>query len=184
MPRNLGPGPVFVYESITAARRWQPYAVRSLFVLAVLAALAMVWSEMAGKANQANIPVSLRSLASLGENFYYTIGTVQLIVILLAAPAATAGSVCVDRERGTLSHVLVTDLSNTEVVVGKLFARLAPVASLVLAAVPVMAIATLLGGIVPSAIATLTAVSLAVAVFACSLALAFSARASSGSWGR
>src|SRR4051794_1219661 len=33
MPRRWGPGPVFVYESIAASRRWQHYAARSLFVL-------------------------------------------------------------------------------------------------------------------------------------------------------
>ena len=36
MPMRWGPGPVFVYESITAARRWQHYALRALSVLALL----------------------------------------------------------------------------------------------------------------------------------------------------
>ncbi len=40
--RGLGPGPVFVYEWITSARRWQPYALRSLFVLGLLVAVAVM----------------------------------------------------------------------------------------------------------------------------------------------
>ena len=40
--RGLGPGPVFMYEWIISARRWQPYAVRSLFVLGLLAAATVV----------------------------------------------------------------------------------------------------------------------------------------------
>jgi hypothetical protein len=37
--RGLGPGPVFVYEWINSARRWPAYALRSSFVLGLLAAL-------------------------------------------------------------------------------------------------------------------------------------------------
>ena len=33
----------------------------------------------------------------------------QLALILLAAPAATAGAICQDKARGTLAHVMVTD---------------------------------------------------------------------------
>ena len=51
----------------------------------------------------------------------------ELALILLAAPAATAGAVCLDKARGTLDHMLVTDLSNAEIVLGKLAARLVPV---------------------------------------------------------
>ena len=47
------------------------------------------------------------------------IGT-QLTLVLLAAPAATAGAICVDRRRGTLMHMLMTDLSAGEIVLGKL----------------------------------------------------------------
>ena len=40
--RGLGPGPVFVYEWITSTRRWQGYALRSLFVLGLLAAALVI----------------------------------------------------------------------------------------------------------------------------------------------
>ena len=39
----LGTGPVFVYESLLNARRWQVYAGRSAFVLLLLVGLAVVW---------------------------------------------------------------------------------------------------------------------------------------------
>ena len=61
-----------------------------------------------------------RFLAELGEQVYYGIAGVQLSLVLLAAPAATAGSVCVDRARGWLAHMFVTPLSDTEIVLGKL----------------------------------------------------------------
>src|SRR2546423_805291 len=41
MPR-WGLGPVFASEWLTTARRWQTYALRALFLLALLAAFAVV----------------------------------------------------------------------------------------------------------------------------------------------
>ena len=73
--------------------------------------------------------------------------------------------------------MLVTDLSDSEIVLGKLAARLLPVFALVVATVPVLALAGLLGGIIIEAIATLTLITLVLAVLGCALALAFSVRA-------
>ena len=43
MPMLPGPGPVFAYEWLTSARRWQHYAMRALFVGALLIALAIAY---------------------------------------------------------------------------------------------------------------------------------------------
>src|SRR4051812_42245543 len=40
-----GLGPVFAFEWLAASRRWQGYAVRSLFVLLSLAALVVIWTS-------------------------------------------------------------------------------------------------------------------------------------------
>jgi ABC-type transport system involved in multi-copper enzyme maturation permease subunit len=177
MPLRWGPGPVFIHESIAATRRWQLYALRSLFVLGLLAALAVGWLLMSVEDGRPVNSVRISQLAELGENFYYTIATAQLLLVLIVAPAATAGAICVDRARGNLIHMLVTDLGDAEIVLGKLAARLIPVMALVTAAVPVLALAGLLGGIIIDAILALTLITLVVAVFGCTLALAFSVRA-------
>jgi ABC-type transport system involved in multi-copper enzyme maturation permease subunit len=171
---RLGLGPVFVYESLVNARRWQVYAGRSIFVLVLLLGLVLVWISVVSGASSANL---VRRLSEVGEQFFYTIAVIELFLVLLAAPGATAGAICLDRSRGTLTHVLVTDLSDAEIVLGKLAARLAPVIGLVLCALPVVAMATLLGGIDPWALFGSVAVSLAIAVLGCALALAISVRA-------
>ena len=71
----------------------------------------------------------------------------------------------------------MTDLSDAEIVLGKLGSRLAPILGMLAGALPVPALATLLGGIDPQALFTLFAVSVALAVLGCSLALAISLRA-------
>ncbi len=177
MPLRWGPGPVFVHESIAATRRWQVYALRSLFVLGLLAALGSEWLLMSLEDGKPVTSVRVKDLAELGEWFYYAIATIQLLLVLIVAPAATAGAICLDRARGNLVHMLVTDLGDAEIVLGKLAARLVPVLALVTAAVPVLALAGLLGGIIIEAILALTLITMAVAVLGCSLALAISVRA-------
>ncbi len=177
MPLRFGPGPVFVHESIAASRRWQAYALRSLFVVGLLLALALVLYTMNDVVSRPVGSYSIRRLAALGQQFYYAIATVQLLLVLLVAPAATAGAICVDRARGTLTHMLMTDLADSEIVLGKLAARLLPVVALVAATVPVLALAGLLGGIIIEAIATLTLITIGLAIVGCALALALSVRA-------
>jgi ABC-type transport system involved in multi-copper enzyme maturation permease subunit len=165
-----GLGPVFIYECLTNSRRWQTYAARSIGVAALLAAMATI-----ALANDAVFEgKSAREYASLGESYFYALIGVELALVMLAAPAATASAICVDRSRGTLAHVLATDLSDPEIVLGKLAARLLPVLGLVACTWPVMAITSLLGGIDPAALTMAFAVIIVVALVGCTMALALS----------
>ena len=98
--------------------------------------------------------------------------------MLLAAPAATAGAVCLDKARGTLEHLLATDLSNSEIVLGKPGVRLVPVAGLIVCVLPIMALSGLLGGIDPNALYGSFLTALGSPVQGCSLAFMLSV------WGR
>jgi ABC-type transport system involved in multi-copper enzyme maturation permease subunit len=170
MAMRWGLGPVFTYEWLTMARRWQVYAARSAFVAVLLAGLAGVWaSEVADQP-----PLSIRAQAQVGRSFFQTIVGIQFALVLLAAPAASAGSICLDKARGTLTHVFVTDLSDAEIVLGKLAARLAPVLGLMACTLPVLALGTLLGGIDPVQLTGAFLVTLGVAVLGCALALTLS----------
>ena len=99
---------------------------------------------------------------------------VELALVMLAVPAATAGAICLDRSRGTLEHLLTTDLSDAEIVLGKLAARLMPALGLVACCLPVLALSTLLGGIDALALALAFGVIATVALLACSMALTLS----------
>jgi ABC-type transport system involved in multi-copper enzyme maturation permease subunit len=168
-------GPVFALETTLNARRRQVYEVRSFFVLIVLIGLIVVWfnheNTNLGSGGRAS---TLQQMAKLGELFFYTLAGIQISLVMLVAPAATVGSICIDRAWGTLVHMLMTDLSDSEIVLGKLGARLAPVIGIITCGVPVVAIIALLGGIEFNAIAGLFGVSLALAVLGCSLAIAIS----------
>jgi ABC-type transport system involved in multi-copper enzyme maturation permease subunit len=165
-----GLGPVFLYECLTSSRRWQTYALRSLGVAALLIAMSTIaisnGAMLEGK--------SSREYARLGVSYFYGMIGVELALVMLVAPAATAGAICLDRARGTLAHMLMTDLSDTEIVLGKLAARLMPVMGLVACSWPVMAISSLLGGIDPVALTLAFAIIVAMAVLGCTIALTLS----------
>ena len=176
MWKRWGMGPVFAYESLLNARRWQVYAGRSLFVLVMLVGMTIVWitrdaSRLPGPPTK--LP-TYQQMAKLGEWFFYAMAGIQVSLVMLAAPAAAAGSICMDRARGTLLHVMVTDLSDIEIVLGKLGARLAPIVGLIACGVPVACLSALLGGIEFGAIAGSFVVSLSLALLVCTLALTIS----------
>ena len=94
MSSLLNPGPVFVYESIAATRRWQVYALRACFVLALLVSLTIVvWSTVGLSYNDPANGTVAHQMGRLGEQFYYAITLTQLSLILLAAPGV-AGRWC------------------------------------------------------------------------------------------
>jgi ABC-type transport system involved in multi-copper enzyme maturation permease subunit len=178
MPARWGLGPVFAFEWLIASRRWQMYAVRALVVLVLLGALIIMWESMLRDRVRTQQALSFKDYGMVGEAFFYTVVGTQLALVLLAAPGAAAGAICLDKMRGTLLHVLVTDLSATEVVLGKLASRLIPVLGLVAGSVPVMMIGSLLGGLDFYAVSAAYSVMLGVSVFGVALALLLSV------WGR
>ena len=174
---RLGPGPVFAYEWLTTTRRWQLYALRAGFVGVILVGMMIVWQNVQRYPSPGQT-VSIQTMAKYGEHLYETVVSIELTLVLLAAPAATAGAVCLDKARGTLDHMLATDLSSAEIVLGKLGVRLVPVLGLIACALPVAALGGLLGGIDPLALLGSFLTAIACAFLGCSLALTLSV------WGR
>ncbi len=171
---SMGPrwgfGPVFANEWLTTSRRWQVYAGRALFVAVLLVGL---WSVWVSRTSGQTVP-TIHLWAEIGEGFFNAIVFTQLSLVLLAAPAATAGTICQDRSSGRLAQLLATDLSDAEIVLGKLGARLVPVVGLVACALPALAICVLMGGVDPLALAGAFLITVCLGIFGCALALAFS----------
>jgi ABC-type transport system involved in multi-copper enzyme maturation permease subunit len=172
---RFGLGPVFAYEWLRSSRRWQLYATRSLFIAILFAALCLTWiSEIGWNSYNA----SMRRNAVVGEHIFFAVIGTQLALVLLLAPAATANAICLDKARGSLVHLLVTDLSGVELVLGKLAARLIPVLGMVACSLPMLFLCLHFGGIEPDALIGAFLVILGVAVLCSTFALAISV------WGR
>src|ERR1700749_3386183 len=100
-----GLGPVFAQEWRAASRRWQGYALRSLLVLLLLLGLTAIWLERRDVAN-----LTVKEQAATGQGFYAVTTLILLGLVGLAAPAATAGSICTDKAQGNLALLFATDL--------------------------------------------------------------------------
>ena len=90
----------------------------------------------------------------------------QLLAVVLITPAVVGGAITEEKEHGTLDFLRCSLLTNQEIVLGKLAARLAFVGGVLLAGVPVLALTSLFGGVdvwvllAGYAITAMTAVSL------------------------
>jgi hypothetical protein len=163
-------GPVFLWEWRRVSRLWWFYALRSALVGGLLLGLGAVWWMQMLRPG-ADVP---REMARLGEWFFKVIVVAQLSMVLLTAPAVTAGAFGTDRVRGHVSLMLVTELTSLDSIFGSLVARLLPVLAGVLSLVPVLALVAHLGGIPPEALVDLVVVTVASALLVCSLALVVS----------
>ena len=63
---------------------------------------------------------TIQAQARVGESYFLALIGTQLALVMLVAPAFTAAAICLDRARGALAQVLVTDLTDAEIVLGKL----------------------------------------------------------------
>ncbi|MEO0531174.1 MAG: ABC transporter permease subunit, partial [Planctomycetota bacterium] len=95
-----------------------------------------------------------------------------MIGVLAVTPAVAAGAIASERERRTIEYLFATDLSNSEIVLDKLVARLLTVGKLVLATLPVLAIFRLLGGVPGSLLLTHFAMLASTATLTASIAIA------------
>ena len=67
--------------------------LRAAFFLLLLTAVVVAWNWH----RQAAVRSPIRTMALLGQWFYIGVVGVQLTLVLVAAPAATAGAICLDR---------------------------------------------------------------------------------------
>jgi ABC-type transport system involved in multi-copper enzyme maturation permease subunit len=144
--------------------------MRAALVGALLAGLAAVWWAAAGRVDL----TQTRAIARAGEWYFTIVVLAQLSMVLLCAPASTAGAFSSEMARGHVSLMLITGLTAAEIVLGTLCARLMSVLATVASVVPVLALAAQLGGIAPQALVRLEIITAGTAVLACALTLAVS----------
>jgi ABC-type transport system involved in multi-copper enzyme maturation permease subunit len=158
-------GPVLYLEMLLAGRRGKQYVFRWIYagwlvvqLLFLFAgywlAMRLSWRMMMG--GRPDPDASSRFAGSYIELFVVQ----QLILILLATPAFIAGAVTDEKTRGTLQHLLTADVTAWELVVGKLLGRMAQVAVLTLAGLPVVCFIGVFGGLDPVLLLAVAAVTL------------------------
>jgi ABC-type Na+ efflux pump permease subunit len=157
-------GPLFFWDVVRLARRGRGTALRFLYGAALLGALALVYAGEFGADNLLTLSggslwVSLDDQARFARGFANALMLAQNVAVLVLVPAYLAGAVAEEKEKKTLDLLFTTALSDREIVVGKMLGRLAHVGGVLLAGLPVLALAQLWGGVDPAVVLANFAVS-------------------------
>lgn len=157
--------PVFTRELVTAPRRKKHYVARGVYLAGLLMLMGTAWLVLAGSQTIRNYG----DLARFGGMLFQILAPLQLAVVIFFSALFTASNVSQEKDRKTLVLLLMTELSNFELVIGKLFASLLVVLVLILAAVPIFVGLLLVGGVSVSQIIGAFTVTIASAIVAGSL---------------
>jgi ABC-type Na+ efflux pump permease subunit len=162
-------GPIFSRELAVTPRRWQHYVSRVLYPTALAVLMSTAWFIVVGTQEIRNTG----DMARFGAILLQVIAPLQLAVMTFLASLACVSSIAQEKDRRTIVLLLLTRLSDHEVVLGKLVASLLPVLSMLLASLPVVALITLFGGVSWAQVLTIYAIALAAILAAGSLGTLF-----------
>jgi ABC-type transport system involved in multi-copper enzyme maturation permease subunit len=166
------PGPIFNMELLTSARRTRYFFIRAIYAAILLVALGLVYQSFTWSFNQES--TNIRIMAMISAAFFGVLSVVQLLAVVVLGPAMVAGTIATERERRTIEYLFASSLSNAEIVLGKLAARMLHLVYLVLAGVPILALMMLLGGIAPEALLVLAVITLCTVLTVSTLSIAVS----------
>lgn len=155
-------GPVFTREVAIAPRRTRIYVARTAYGIALLILMATAWLVLTGT----QVVRDVGDLARFGTILLQILAPLQLAVAVFFSAMLSASAVSQEKDRKTLILLLLTNLSNSELVLGKLFASLLHVLVLATAALPLFMLATWFGGVAFDQVARVFVVTL-ISVMAC-----------------
>lgn len=158
-------GPVFQREVITAPRSLRLYLTRAGYVAALFGLVFTAWLILFGAKQQSG----LGDLARFGSAIFTVLAPLQLAVAVAFSALLTGAAVAQEKDRRTFDLLLMTNLSNTELVLGKLLASMLSVLVLAVSATALLMLITLLGGVSYSQVARVVAVTFAAAAVSGSL---------------
>jgi ABC-type transport system involved in multi-copper enzyme maturation permease subunit len=136
-------GPVLSREAITLARRPRHYLARAACAAALLVLICTAWQVVTGT----RVVRNTGDLARFNVLVFQVLAPLELVVCMFLSAISTALAVTQEKDRHTLSLLLLTRLANAELVLGQLAAGLLPVVSLAWAAGGVFLCTYLLGGV-------------------------------------
>jgi ABC-type transport system involved in multi-copper enzyme maturation permease subunit len=140
-------GPVFQAELLTTARRARYYAIRAIYVMAILCVLWSSYESTFGFASTGASTFPVSYMTQFARQLFSSFAVTQAITVLAITPALVAGTIATEKQRKTLHYLLGSQLTSREIVIGKLAARLLHVVVFLALGIPVFALLGLFGGV-------------------------------------
>jgi ABC-type Na+ efflux pump permease subunit len=158
-------GPIFTRELVTAPRRSQHFVYRGVYGTALFVLMCTAWLVLAGT----QIIRSVGDMAKFGSILFLILAPLQLALLTFLAALRSASSVAQEKDKKTILLLLMTRLTNHELVLGKLLASLLDVLVMLATAAPIFMLLTLFGGVSAEQVGRVFAVTLATILAAGSL---------------
>ncbi len=169
--------PIIAREVRSRWRGRRAFGMLLLYAALLSLAIALAYSEALPDAAQSGLSrrgASWRT-AEIGHGIFTSLAWMQALGWMLLAPTLTASTIAGEREHGLLEGLQLSPLTGPQIVNGKLASALFFILLMMLAALPIIAICFLLGGVSPGEFAVVAALHAATATACATVGLFFSA---------
>ena len=141
--------PIVTSEMKVRMRTWRT-PIGLLVYIGILVLFLLLFASIALTSFSYNYNAA--DYSEVGLVIFNTLSIVQFFIIVLVAPASTAGAISSEREKQTLDLLLCTQMSPTKIIIGKLISSLIWIFMMCISTVPLYSIAFLFGGVNPLAV--------------------------------
>jgi ABC-type transport system involved in multi-copper enzyme maturation permease subunit len=159
-------GAIYEREVLVVPRSRGLFVARAVYAGTLLGIVATCWLVVTGT----HTVTTIGDTARFGGTLLRILAPLQLVLAMLAAALTSIVAVGVEKDRRTLELLLVSRLGDAQLVLGKLAGGLVRTALLLVAAVPIFALATAFGGVTPPQLVRLFVVTAAAAAAAAAIA--------------
>ena len=148
--RDVGSGiaAVGVKELRGRMRGRRAFVVLTIHLL-VVAGFAWMIETITERSMSGGFSGSMSASADIGRTLFSSLIFLLTLIVLVLAPASTAGAISLEREKQTLDLLTTTPISSLAIILGKLLSALSWVFLLLLASIPVTALVFTFGGVAP-----------------------------------
>lgn len=158
-------GPIFQRETATLPRRPRHFIARVVFLVMLFAIICTTWLLLAGVQPVHNAG----DLARFGVLIFQLLAPFQMIVLLFMSALAGTAAVSHEKDKQTLTLLLMTSLTDAEVVLGKVGAGLLTTMNAFMASAPIVFLMPILGGVSLDQVISCTVVTGCTLVASCAL---------------
>ena len=171
LPLNINP--VIVKELRSRMRGWRAFAILTAYLVFLalfsygIYRLIIMTTQFSGP----GMPLS----PFIGQALYASLANLSLFFVAFLTPALTAGAISSEHEKLTLEMLQATPLSAHTILLGKLVSTTGYILLLLFAAIPLVSLVFIFGGVAPADVGQAALVILATAVTFGMIGLFFSA---------
>ncbi|MGL4595141.1 MAG: ABC transporter permease subunit [Thermoguttaceae bacterium] len=136
-------GPVFTRELTLAPRREATYLLRAIYAGVLIVLVATSWLVISGT----QLITDPGDFARFGGMLFQFLAPIQLVLAVFLSATLVASAIGREKDRQTFLLLLLTRMSNSELVLGKLLASLLSVLLMIAVSLPIFMLLSMLGGI-------------------------------------